>query len=287
MALYNVVDADNGLKVGDIITAYHKGYWVVTSIDKRVTDYTDVRSGHDTAEGLPKNSIINYELLFDSNFKASGKKKKKNCCDSAYCHKVDDEFFKEKITEMNAQMDAFCSFAQSVKALGKMKEFPINIMSLGGFQSMFAAQQVGKWLDIGGNTRSSPDATHSALLQRLLLGKKPLDKAPPVRMSYPWYELGEGQKIELDPEFDNEVTVNGTKVSFGNSGPFQWVDQKNGIVVYPPSGEHFKVWKEGKKKFIQKVEYKVEVKPFKPLEIDGKWTGCDYCGSVDCDGKCE
>lgn len=24
---------------------------------------------------------------------------------------------------------------------------------------------------------------------------------------------------------------------------------------------------------------------YKPLEINGKWTGCDYCDSVDCDGK--
>jgi hypothetical protein len=73
-------------------------------------------------------------------------------------------------------------------------------------------------------------------------------------MSYPWYELGEGNKIELDPDFNNEVTVNGTKVSFGNTGPFQWVNQREGIVVCPPSGEHFRVWKEVLRKLGARVE---------------------------------
>jgi hypothetical protein len=295
MSLFNVNGPDNGIKVGDIITAFHKGYWAVTSIEQRIVtkDEEDRFQGRYGKAGDQKNSMIYYELLFDSNFKPSGKKKKKNSCDAYYCKKVDDAFFIERIKEFNEQIDAFCHFASAIKAIGQMTKFPINLMSLGGFQSMFAAHKVGEWLDIAGNTKSSADATHSALLQRLLSGKPALEKAPPCNMSYPWYELGEGNKIELDPEFNREVTVNGTKVHFGNTGPFQWVDQPNGIVVYPPSGEHFKVWKEGKKRFIQKVEYKVEIKPapeskpyFKPLvDENGKWTGCDYCGSVDCDGE--
>ncbi len=256
MALFNIIDRDNGLKVGDLITAYHKGYWTVTSIEQRVVtkDEEERYQGRYGREGDPKNSIIHYELAFDSKFKPSGKKKKVNCCDASYCSKVDAKFIADQIKELNNQVDALCNFAQAAKAIKAIEEWPINLVSLGSWQSSFAAHKVGEWLNIGGNTRSSADATHSALLQRFLSGKPALEKAPPLNMSYPWYELGEGNKIELDPDFNNEVTVNGTKVSFGNTGPFQWVNQREGIVVYPPSGEHFRVWKEGKKRFIQKVE---------------------------------
>lgn len=288
MAPSKTFDPDNGIKVGDIITAYHKGFWIVTSIEKRVTDLVDVDIEDDTQEGKPKNSLIHYELVFDANFKPIGEKKEVGYCDSGYCRKIDDAFFIEKINEFNNQIDAFCNCMFELRTKEQLTKFPVNMLSLGNFQSTFVAQKVGEWLDIGGNTRSYADATHSALLKRLLSGIPALEKAPPLYHSYPWYELGEGNKIELDPTWDNEVTVNGTKVHFGNSGPFEWVDQLNGIVVYPPSGEHFRVWKEGDKKFIQKYEHKnaTENKSFKPLvDDDGKWTGCDYCGSVDCDGK--
>lgn len=255
MALFNIIDRDNGLKVGDLITAYHKGYWVVTSIEQRVVtkDEEETYQGRYGKEGDPKNSMIYYELAFDSKFKPAGKKKKTNRCDASYCSKVDAKFIADQIKELNKQVDALCNFAQAAKAIKAIEEWPIKLVSLGSWQSSFVAQKVGEWIDISGR-RSSPDATHSALLQRLLSGKPALEKAPPLNMSYPWYELGEGNKIELDPEHNREVTVNGTQVHFGNTGPFQWVDQFNGIVVYPPSGEHFKIWKEGKKHFIQKVE---------------------------------
>jgi hypothetical protein len=41
-----------------------------------------------------------------------------------------------------------------------------------------------------------PDAGHSALLLRLLEGKRPLPQSPPLAYAYPWYELiDEGEAI--------------------------------------------------------------------------------------------
>jgi len=257
MALFNIIDRDNGIKVGDLITAYHNGYWIVTSIEQRTVTKADEEKhqGRYGRAGDPMNSMIHYELAFDGKFKpVVGKKKKTNACDAYYCAKVDGKFIAEQIKELNKQVDALCNFANAAHAIKAVEEWPINLLSLSFWQSNFAAQKVGEWLDIGGNTRSSADATHSALLQRLLSGKPALEKAPPLNMSYPWYELGEGNKIELDPDSNKETTVNGTKVHFGNTGPFEWINQKEGIVVYPPSGEHFRVWKEGKKSFIQKID---------------------------------
>lgn len=251
MALFNIIDRDNGIKVGDLITAYHKGYWTVTSIEQRVVT-KDEEERYQGRAGDPINSIIHYELAFDSKFKPSGKKKKTNACDASYCRKVDAKFIADQIKELNSQVDALCNFAQAAHAIKAIEEWPIKLLSLGHWQSSFATQKVAEWLKVGGTPPGEP--THSALLQRLFSGKPPLDKAPPLNMSYPWYELGEGNKIELDPELNREVTLNGTKVSFGNTGPFEWVNQKEGIVVHPPSGERFKVWKEGKKRFIQKVD---------------------------------
>lgn len=253
MALFNIIDCDNGLKIGDLITAYHKGYWVVTSIEQRVVtkDEEERYSGRYGKEGDPKNSMIHYELAFDSKFKPSGKKKKVNCCDASYCSKVDAKFIADQIKELNNQVDALCNFAQAAKAIKAIEEWPINLVSLGSWQSSFAAHKVGEWLDISGR-RSSADATHSALLQRLFSGKKPLDKAPPLRMSCPCYELAEGEKVEIWGGSDNIIEIN-DKIHIDQIGPFEWVDKKEGIVVYPPSGDHFRVLREGKKRFIQKV----------------------------------
>lgn len=60
-------------------------------------------------------------------------------------------------------------------------------------------QAMIQWLKQRGKERSEysadwlaslePDADHSALLERILGGKQPLEHAPPVIMSYPWYSL--------------------------------------------------------------------------------------------------
>lgn len=278
MTLYQITERDNGIKVGDIITAYHKGYWRVTSIEQRTEEDHGNSKDPNVSIDDPINSIANYELVCNDKFKPSGKKKKTESCDVSFCRVVNENFIREKIQEKIDEINALTDFASQNKLSNQF----VPLVSLSHAQIHYVIKRLGLWLDIIGTGPSSADADHSALLQRVLSGKDPLPKPPPTKMSTPWYELGEGEKIELDPNFDNEVTVNGVQVSFGNSGPFNWVDQKEGIIVYPHSGEHFKVWKEGKKRFIQKV---LENKPFRPMEIDGKWTGCETCGSVDCDGR--
>jgi hypothetical protein len=254
MALYDINDRDNGLKVGDLITTLHAGYWTVTSIEQRAVTVVEERDSQGRHKaGDPINSIIHYELAFDSKFKPVVSKKKK-CCDAYYCQKIDDKFITEQIKELNNQFDALCNFANSAHAKKTVETWPINLLSLGFWQSSFAAHKVGEWLTISGR-RSSADATHSALLQRLFSGKKPLDKAPPIRMSCPCYELGEGEKIEISADPRDIIEVNG-KVHLDQTGPFEWVNQKEGIVVYPPSGDHFKVWEEDNKRFIQKIDSK-------------------------------
>lgn len=70
-------------------------------------------------------------------------------------------------------------------------------------------ESVRRWLEIreqcGLPLRDDPDGLlvdleHSSLLRRLLLGQPPLDEAPPVRFSYPWYaliETSEGRPYEV------------------------------------------------------------------------------------------
>lgn len=254
----------NGVKVGDLITAYHAGYWKVTSIERRFLTESDIRYKiyENSKVGDEYRSLIHYELEYDSKFKPTGKKKKKNRCDSIYCNVVDRKFFQDMIQEKLAEIDRLVEFAvEAIKSQNKSQNkdesvYSVQFASLSKIQIYFAKHKVGRWLDIGGNTRTGPDADHSALLFRLLSGKEPLPKAPPKRMSYPWYELGEGEKIELDPEFHKVIEYDWTKKPFvqvADSGPFEWHDKKNGILVYPPSGEHFRYWKEGDKTYFQKV----------------------------------
>lgn len=64
-----------------------------------------------------------------------------------------------------------------------------------------ARKAVGLWLELrqtdwpGAPTRA--DAEHSALLTRLLSGKKALPKPPPLAFAYPWYDIVETGKAAV------------------------------------------------------------------------------------------
>jgi len=102
----------------------------------------------------------------------------------------------------------------------------------------------------GGRTVGPCCASHSALLRRLLSGKPPLDKPPPRACSYPWYELGEGAKcslIDAPREYERgKLIVEQATYDIESRGPDGYV------VVWPGSGERFRVWLEGERWFIQK-----------------------------------
>jgi len=248
------IDHSNGIKVGDLITAYHAGYWKVTQVERRFLTESDLRYKpyENSKVGDEYRSMIHYELEYSSHCKPSGKKKNQKACDAFYCKVIDRTLIQNMINDKIEELRNLYSFGQAILRKSDPKFYPE--VPLIPAQIENARHCVGRWLDIGGNTRSSADADHSALLYRLLSGKNALPKPPPLRMSSPWYELAEGQKIELDPKWDNVVEVNGTIVSVGNSGPFEWHDKQKRILVHRKSGDLFRLFEEKKKQYIQKVE---------------------------------
>ena len=63
MALYQITERDNGIKVGDIITAYHKGFWKVTSIEQRTEEAHAPNIDPSVNLDDPINSEANYKLV--------------------------------------------------------------------------------------------------------------------------------------------------------------------------------------------------------------------------------
>lgn len=77
---------DKGIKVGDIITAYEKGYHVVVSIERR----THNRDGTDSP-------VIGYKRKLDSTGKSVSSNVVKYC-DVYYCTKLTKEAVEKIIT---------------------------------------------------------------------------------------------------------------------------------------------------------------------------------------------
>ncbi len=84
---------------------------------------------------------------------------------------------------------------------------------------------VGRWLELWvkqcrkdhGIERcpTYADATHSALLKRLLSGKDPTEHVPPKAFGYPWYELEDGKEC---PILDRDFYVGDDSVRICQSG---------------------------------------------------------------------
>lgn len=71
---------DKTIKVGDIVTAYQKGYWRVLDIEPR----NNITVGSKT---IRPNPLVTLELVLDSNGKHA--KRKESKCDIWYCKKID------------------------------------------------------------------------------------------------------------------------------------------------------------------------------------------------------
>lgn len=82
------------LKPGDLITAYHKGYWRVTHVERRTHTSCTLSRGSGCKVGDEMGSMIHYELVMDSKFRLpSGKRPpKRDKCDAAWCEKVTPEW---------------------------------------------------------------------------------------------------------------------------------------------------------------------------------------------------
>jgi hypothetical protein len=84
------------LKIGNVITAYHKGFHRITKIEKRYHTKRDEEMGYGK-EGEEYNPLVYYITIMDANFKP--KNYRERCSDSAYCSVVDEkriEDFKDK-----------------------------------------------------------------------------------------------------------------------------------------------------------------------------------------------
>lgn len=250
-------DPNNGIQVDDIVLAFYGDFWKVTSIEPRFVNEFDIATEpHKYLKiGDVKSSMIHFELFCDENYNLSDPGKRKNKCEANLCKKINFIFIKELINEKLKEVEKLLKVASA----SKLATFTLPLVSLSPTQVCLVQNKVDEWLSITGE-RGYPDASHSVLLARLLSGKKALSKAPPSKNSYPWYALGEGEKIELDPEFDKirefaGQGINESKilVNIGNSSPFEWYDKEKGILVYPKTKELFRIWDEEGKKYIQKV----------------------------------
>jgi nickel-dependent lactate racemase len=82
---------DKDLKVGDIITAYRKGYHVVEKMERRFFTTADIKIFPHRAVGEEYNSLIHYKQLADQyGTRKTGAAIYK--CDSCFCDKLTKNF---------------------------------------------------------------------------------------------------------------------------------------------------------------------------------------------------
>ena len=96
------------LQVGDVITAYHKGYWRVVEIQRRFLTKDDLRFSayKDCKVGDEYSPLIRYELVMDTKGNKPKGKAKTNVCDARYCSKLTREWVEEQKQAAVAQWDA-------------------------------------------------------------------------------------------------------------------------------------------------------------------------------------
>lgn len=113
-------------------------------------------------------------------------------------------------------------------------------------QIHFAQRCVAEWMRICDDNKRGcgpADASHSALLYRLLSGEKPLKVPPPKRYSYPCYSLGEGLKTEIQ-EIREDPERYGDNVVIDQHKDWKWVDKEKGWLIHLPTCEVYRTWKE-------------------------------------------
>lgn len=113
----------------------------------------------------------------------------------------------------------------------------LKVTSLTAEQVEFAIQQVCRWMNTcEDNDRgsSSADASHSALLRRLLSGGTLLDEPPPKRFSYPAWELLEKDEVQIHEIstssfrqilHKNKILYEGPVVTVDQSPEYVWEEE--------------------------------------------------------------
>lgn len=109
---------DQSLRVGDIVTAYVKGYWRVVRIERRFVTASNFNVWISTIHpnvgvGDEFNPLFYLEMIFNSNFTKRGKK---TCqCDAQYCHRVDKKFIDGEVKLLEKKIKAFREMQKLVK----------------------------------------------------------------------------------------------------------------------------------------------------------------------------
>jgi hypothetical protein len=94
-------------KVGDLITAYHKGFWKLTKIQRRFYTARDIdyyRSCEGKKEGDEYNPLFFYEWVLNGKFNKPPRPREE-CCDVAFCKKVDDAYIVKKFEDLIREME--------------------------------------------------------------------------------------------------------------------------------------------------------------------------------------
>lgn len=102
------------------------------------------------------------------------------------------------------------------------------------------------------------DATHSALLSRLLSGKAPTEHVPPLSFAYPWHELEEGNACsirESDGPWILEYDPGKVGICQASYTKDNWDDETcTGTLRCDHNGQLYRVFVEKQTRMIRKVE---------------------------------
>ena len=87
-------DPDCGIKVGDLITGYHKGYWIVTEVVKQFVEKTSRwRPNWKVGDSMPSD-IKMRRVADDDGTPMPNSKMKKQCC-ATYCRVQNPQFINQ------------------------------------------------------------------------------------------------------------------------------------------------------------------------------------------------
>jgi len=93
------------LQVGDLITAYHKGYWVVTKIEHRYINSSLQCLGcyQHLKVGDEYNSLVFYSKVANAHGRIL-KSKTIKCCDESYCSLINQDLLQKKQEEFQVEI---------------------------------------------------------------------------------------------------------------------------------------------------------------------------------------
>jgi hypothetical protein len=108
-------------KVGDLITAYHKGYWRVIDVERRFYKESDAAHAQRMGKcvGDEYNPLLTYQLVLNGEFAAvkTTSKPKRNHCDASFCEKIDREWIINKIKEIDSDAEKYKANVAGLESL--------------------------------------------------------------------------------------------------------------------------------------------------------------------------